>query len=88
MIAMNYTITDNNGAPLPLGTPVVLVVNGGQADVWSDPDHPGRYQLKFPNSGAVTALVSSPLGQKVWNDVIPAGGGEATTNNPLVLLPL
>lgn len=87
MIAMNYTITDANGAPLPVGTPVVLIVNGGQADVWADPANPGRFQLKFPNPGPVTALVSSPLGQKVWSDTIPAGGGEATANNPLVLLP-
>lgn len=86
MIAMNYSIQTPDGVPLPLGTPVVLVVNGGQADVWADPVNPGRYQLKFPSAGAVTAFISSPLGQKVWHDTIPAGGGEAP--GPLVLVPL
>jgi hypothetical protein len=89
MIGMNYTITTSDGAPLPLGTPVVLVVNGAIADVWADPANPGRYQLKFPNPGPVTAMaVAAGCAPKVWNDTIPAGGGEATSNNPLVLPPL
>lgn len=89
MIGMNYTITTADGAPLPLGTAVIAVVNGGTADVWADPVNPGRFQIKYPNAGAVTAMVvAAGLAPKVFTDTIPAGGGEATTNNPLVLSPL
>jgi hypothetical protein len=87
MIGMNYSIQNQNG-PLPLGTPVVAIANGAALQVNADPVNAGRYQIMFPASGAVMAAVFAPGCQLVYNDVIPASGGEASTNNPMVLLPL
>lgn len=87
MIGMNYSIQNANG-PLPLGTPVVAIANGMTCKVNADPVNAGRYQIEFSQMGAVMAAVFAPGCQLVYNDSIPASGGEASTNNPLVLLPL
>ena len=87
MIAMNYSIQNQNG-PLPVGTPVVAVANGATLKVNPDPVNAGRYQIEFPVDGPVMAAVFAPGCQLVYNDVIPPSGGEASINNPMVLLPL
>ncbi len=87
MIGLNYSIQNHNG-PLPLGTPEVAVVNGQPCVVHADPLNSGRYQIEFSAPGPIMAAVFAPGCQLVYNDVIPASGGEASTNNPMVLLPL
>lgn len=87
MIALNYSIKNQNG-PLPVGTPVVAMANGAALQVNADPVNAGRYQIVFPLAGPTMAAVFAPGCQLVYNDVIPTSGGEAQTNNPMVLLPL
>lgn len=88
MIGMNYSIQNQNG-PLPLGTPVVATANGAALTVNPDPVNAGRYQIVFPASGPTMVAVFAPGCQLVYNDSIPASGGEAPpATNPLVLLPL
>ena len=87
MIGLNYSIQNQNG-PLPVGTPVVMTANGAALKVNPDPVNAGRYNVEFPNAGPTMVAAFAPGCQLVYNDVIPASGGEASTNNPLVLLPL
>lgn len=88
MIGLNYTIQNANG-PLPLGTPVVVVMNGGNCNVLPDPVNAGRYSVQYPNPGsAMIAFFVPGCAPMIFNDTIPVSGGEAATNNPMVLLPL
>lgn len=92
MIAMNYGIHDANDSPLPSGTDLTIAVMGDgftSADRWVDPTNPGRVQLKFSKAGPATVRIDVPgFGYKIFTIDIPEGGGEATVNNPIVLIPL
>jgi len=85
MIGLNYTIT-SNGTPIPLGTPVVVVVNGATAHVNPDTVNAGRYNVEYPAPGPTTiAVLAAGFQPLIFNDTIPESGGEAPG---LVLLPL
>ena len=88
MVGLNYTIESADG-PLPLGTGVVVLVNGATCKVNADPVNAGRFNVEFPASGPTTvAVLVNGLQPLVYNDTIPDAGGEAATRNPMVLLPL
>lgn len=93
MIALNYSIQDNNG-PLPLGTLPSVNTDNGPAKVIADTVNAGRYQVQYPTPGETTiTVIVNGRAPFVYADTIPTSGGEAgpstgTTNNPMVLSPL